>query len=101
MISFGLVDTDDMGLEKNATEGFALLSFGWEGEYSPTSHLRGTGYMPGKATWEFRRTKWQGERFLGTSAILHKTTPSFVMSVRLSAGNNSVPTGKIFTQPDS
>jgi hypothetical protein len=26
---------DDMGLEKNATDGLALLSSGWEAGYSP------------------------------------------------------------------
>jgi len=101
VISFGLVDTDDMGLEKNGTEGLSLLSFGCEGDYSPTSHLRGTGYMPDKSTWDLRRTKLQGEKFLGAFAILHKTTLSFVMSVRLFTGNNSAHTGQIFTQPYS
>jgi len=72
VISFGLVATDDMGLEKNATEGLALLSFGWEGGYSPTSHLRRTGYVPDKSIWDFRRIKGQGEMFVGAFAILHK-----------------------------
>jgi len=92
---------DDIGLEKNATEGLALLSSGWEGGYSPTSHLRGTGYMPDKSTWNLWWTKWHEEKILGAFAKLHTATISLVMSVRLFAGNNSAPTGQTFTQFDS
>ena len=91
---------DDMGLEKDAIEGLTLLSSGWEGGYSPTSHLRRKGYMPDKSTWDLWLTKWHGEKFLGDFANLRKTTISFVMSVRLFAGNNSTLTGQIFTQFD-
>jgi hypothetical protein len=92
---------DDMGLEKNAAEGMALLSSTWEGGCSPGSHVKGTGYMPDKSTWDLWWTKWHREKFLGIFAKLHKATIRFVMSVRLFAGNNSDPTGQIFTQLDS
>ena len=39
-------------------------------------------------------------KFLGAFTKLLKPTISFVMSVRPSAGNNSVPSGKIFMKFD-
>jgi hypothetical protein len=38
--------------------------------------------------------------FLGVFAKLRKVTISFVMSFRLSAWNNSAPTGRIFVKFD-
>jgi hypothetical protein len=40
------------------------------------------------------------EHFLGVFANLRKATISIVMSVRLSAWNNSAPTGRIFMKFD-
>jgi hypothetical protein len=40
------------------------------------------------------------EEFFGAFAKLRKATISFVMSVRLSARNNSAPTGHIFKKFD-
>ena len=40
------------------------------------------------------------DRFLDAFANSRKATISFVMSVRLSAWNNSTPTGRIFTKFD-
>ena len=41
-----------------------------------------------------------GTQFLGAFAKLRKAAISFVMSVRLSAWNNSAPTGRIFIKFD-
>jgi len=42
-----------------------------------------------------------GTQFLGSFAKLRKATTCFVMSVRLSAWNNSAPTGRIFMKFDN